>query len=229
MALKKNLPFFLYFLFFLFTKSLAQETIVPDLSSNYVQKLIDTAKKNYPKVKSYQSEINIAKYNISKTNVTFFEAFTVSYIYQPNQVNINPVSPATSYFKGFQAGLFLNLGTLFEHPSLMKTANEQLLIAKNDQAEYFLTLTTDVKKKYYAYVQRVAELKLQTKALQDAEISLKDVKYKFQKGEETFDNFNKAQSELTTREIGKIQSETNLFIAKADLEELIGTKLENVR
>jgi len=121
------------------------------------------------------------------------------------------------------------LGTLFEHPSLMKTANEQLLIAKNDQAEYFLTLTTDVKKKYYAYVQRVAELKLQTKALQDAEISLKDVKYKFQKGEETFDNFNKAQSELTTREIGKIQSETNLFIAKADLEELIGTKLENVR
>ncbi|MCC8423774.1 TolC family protein [Mucilaginibacter sp. UR6-11] len=210
-------------------RGLAQETIIPSLSADYINKLIDTAKKNYPRVRSYQSRINIANSNISKTRMSIFNALTVSYVYQPGTTTIDPVNPSTSYFKGLQAGVFLNLGTLLSQPYLTRQAKEELLIAHNDQDEYQITIATEVKKRYYLYIQRIAELKLQTKSAQDVESSLKDITYKFQKGEETFDNYNKIQVQYTDHQQTKIQAEANVFIAKADLEELLGTKLENIK
>jgi len=229
MNIRKIFTPFLFLIFFVIYKSTAQITVVPELSSNYVQKLIDTAKANYPKVKSYQNHINISKANLSKTGLSLFEGISVSYVYQPGQVTINPASPATSYFKGLQSSVSINLGTIIERPALMKQAREELIISKNDQEEYFITLATEVKKRYYTYVERLEELKLQTKALQDADQSLKDIRSKFQKGEEPFDTFNKAQSDYTNHQTSKIQAEVSFFTAKADLEELLCTKLENIK
>jgi outer membrane protein TolC len=226
---QKNLFIFL-FIFFLQNKGMAQLSIVPDLSDNYVEKLINVAKENYPKVKSYQNRINIASGNISKAKAGLLEALTVSYVYQPGTTTtIDPVNPSTSYFRGLQAGVFFNVGTFAEHPYLVKQSKQELLIAHNEQDEYLLNLATEVKKRYYVYVQRLAELKLQTKAVQDVESSLNDIRYKFEKGEETFENYNKTQTDHTNHQISKIQAESNLFIAKADLEDLLGTKLENVK
>jgi outer membrane protein TolC len=229
MAYKKGFLIIIPFILFLNKSSSAQETILPDLSSNYIVKLIDTAKANYPKVKSYQNHVNIASSVISQTRASLLSAITVSYVYQPGQTTIDPVSPSTSYFKGFQAGIFLNLGTIISQPYQVHQAKEQLQIAKNDQEEYLINLETEVKKRYYIYLQRVAELKLQINALQDVESSFKDIKYKFEKGEETFENLNKSQGELISHKTAKIQAETNLFLSKADIEELLGTKLENIK
>ncbi len=217
------------FCLFLLQRGVAQESIIGDLSSSYIAKLIDTAKANYPKVKSYQNRINIADNTIAKTKTALLNAVTLSYIYQPGQITVDPVNPSTSYFKGLQAGLFLNLGTIIAQPYQMRQAKQELLIAHHEQDEYLINLATEVKKRYYVYIQRVAELKLQLNALQDAENSYKDIKYKFEKGEETFENFNKSQSDLSNRKVVKIQAEANVFLSKADVEELLGTKLENIK
>ena len=108
-----------------FTKANAQITIIPELSDNYVQKLIDTAKVNYPKVKAYQYRIEMAKNTIAKSRLSLLESVTVSYVYQPGQATIDPVNPSTSYFKGLQAGAFLNIGSLLERPFVMKQAKEE--------------------------------------------------------------------------------------------------------
>jgi outer membrane protein TolC len=208
----------------------AQLSIIQDLSDTYVNKLIDTAKKNYPRVRSYQNRINIANSNISKTKAGLLNAFTVSYIYQPGVNNgVDPANPTTSYFRGFQAGVFVNIGALVSQPSLIKQAREELIIAHNDQDEYFITLTTEVKKRYYMYIQRGAEVKLQTRSTLETESALKDAKYRFQKGELTFEDYNKMQIQYTEHQQTKIQAEANLFTAKADLEELLGTNLENIK
>ena len=229
MELNKKLLALLCLVFVFATKTFAQVTIIPELSDNYVQKLIDTAKANYPKVKTYQYRINIAKNTIAKSRLSILESVTVSYVYQPGEVTVNPVNPSTSYFKGLQAGVFLNVGSLFEKPFLVNQSKQELLIAKNEQIDYLQSLTTEVKKRYYTYILRVGELKLQTGALQVSEAALKDIKYKFEKGEETFDSYNKIQTDYTNHQASKIQSEANLFLAKAELEELLGTKLENVK
>jgi outer membrane protein TolC len=229
MSHKKVFLIFILFILFLNKSTLAQDTILPGLSGNYIIKLIDTAKANYPKVKSYQNRVNIASAGISKTKAALFNALTLSYVYQPGQTKINPVNPAASYYQGFQAGIFLNVGTLMQQPYMVRQAKEEFQIAKHDQDEYAINLETEVKKRYYIYLQRVAELKLQIAALQEAESSFKAMKYKFEKGEETFENLNKSQSDLINRKTTKIDAETNLFLSKADIEELLGTKLENIK
>ena len=229
MDLKKISVGLLFFNLILFAKINAQITIIPELSDNYVQKLIDTAKANYPKAKSYQNRINIAKSNIAKSKLSFLESITFSYVYQPEQAQVNPVNPASSYFKGLQAGLFLNIGTLFGKPFLMNQAKESLSIAHHEQMDYLQSLTTEVKKRYYNYVLRLAELKIQSNALQISESSLAEIKHKFEKGEEVFDSYNKVLADYTNHQSSKIQAEAGLFLAKSDLEELLSTKLENIK
>ena len=65
--------------------------------------------------------------------------------------------------------------------------------------------------------------------MQEAESSFKDMKYRFEKGEETFENLNKSQNDLINHKSTKIDAETNLYLSKADIEELLGTKLENIK
>ena len=206
----------------------AQTTIIPELSNAIIQRLIDSAIKNYPRVRYFQNRVNVAATNISKTKASWLDALTVSYVYQPGVATINPVNPTNSYFKGLQASLFLNVGTLMAKPWVVKQAKQEMMVTQSEQEEYIITLTAEVKRRFYIYVQRVGELKLQIRAADDTEAQLKDVKYKFEKGEETFDSYNKVLIQLTEHQQTKVQTEANVFIAKSDLEELIGTKLENI-
>jgi outer membrane protein TolC len=207
----------------------AQEaTLLTEVSPAYLDKLITLAKTNYPRVKINQNRIDIAKTAISRAKISWFDAVTVSYVYQPQNFTFNYAQPETSYFNGFQAGLFLNIGNLLQKPSLIKQAKLEYEVAGNERDEYFLTITAEVKKRYYTYVLRIAELKIHSKLVQDAETAVKDVRNRFQKGEETYDNYNKAQMTLSDHMSAKILTESNLFIAKSQLEEMIGQSLESV-
>jgi outer membrane protein TolC len=234
--MKKSKLFFVLVVFTLAYKSAsAQQTIISDISEDYISRLVSRAEANYPQVKSNQNKINIAQGNIGKARVSYLDAFTFSYIYQPQGINTLSGASGTgagnnySYFNGIQAGLFFNLGSFLEKPYAVKEAKQELEIANNDQNQYFLTITNEVKKRYYTYLQDIAFLKLTTQACIDAESIGNDMKHKFQKGEETFDNYTKAQATVTTDYEAKIQAETNLLIAKASIEELLGDKLENIK
>ena len=206
----------------------AQSTIIPELSNVNIQRLIDTAIKNYPRVKYFDNRVGVSQANVSKIKATWLDAVTLSYVYQPYDATVNPVNPTSTYFKGAQAGVFLNLGNLLSKPYAIKQAKREVLTQQNEYDEYILTLTYEVKRRYYKYVQRIAELKLQVRAADDTEAHLKDFKLKFEKGEETFDSYSKVLIQLTEHLQTKIEAEGNVFTAKADVEELIGTKLENV-
>jgi len=219
----------------------AQNTIITDISEPYLEKLINTAKANYPHVKSLDSRLETAKNNISRSKISYLDALTFSYVYQPNTtLNLNTLQPGTvdgstgtnnrsSLFSGTQFGLFFNLGSYLQKPYAVKQAKQELSVANNDIAEYMLTLSTQVKKRYYMYIQKLATVKLQSQAAIDGESVLKDVKYRFEKGEETLDNYNKARINQTQQSQAKITAEADLFMAKADLEELLGDKLENIK
>jgi len=231
MALRKTLPVVLFVLFFMYQKAQAQQvSIVPDLSDVYVEKLVNVARNYYPKVKSTQNHINALRANVGKNIASFWEIFSGSYVYQPNQ-NTTTVTAgtATNHFTGYQLGVFLNLGTLLERPFLVKQSREELQIAVNDRDEYLITLATEVKKRYYIFLQKQAELKVQIKTLQDNDNILRDVRYKFEKGEAVFEIYNQAVISNSQAQISKLAAEAGLFAARADLEEMLGTKLENIK
>ncbi len=214
----------------------AQQSLLPDISPAYLDKLIDIAKQNYPAVRANQFKVEEAQANVTKANISYLDVFSVSYIYQPNGfsgINTNngttTGSSSYNYFNGIQAGITFNLGAFFEKPSEVKVAKKELAIAGDQQAEYLLTLINNVKKRYYTYMQDIANLKLISQSTIDAQEVFASEKHRFEKGEVTFEEYNRAQLSLTQSYQQKILAESTVLIAKADLEELLGEKLEDVR
>jgi outer membrane protein TolC len=222
----------------------AQNSIISEINEPYLERLISTAKANYPRIKSLDNRLNIAKNNVTRTKISYLDALTVSYVYTPNNtLALNAAQPVVtgtgttgttttpnqSLFNGTQFGVFFNIGAYLSKPLAVKQAKQELEIANNEIQEYLLTLTTQVRKRYYMYVQRLAALKLQSQVAIDGDNALRDLKYRFEKGEETLDSYTKARITQTQQNQAKITAEADLFLAKADLEELLGEKLENIK
>lgn len=220
----------------LYGSASAQQTMLPDISPAYLDKIISIAKQNYPAVRANQAKVEEARANVTKAGISYLDILSISYVYQPQGFfgintngNANNSSGNYGYFNGVQAGVTLNLGSFLEKPSEVKVAKRELAIASDQQEEYLLTLTNNVKKRYYTYVQQVANLKLLTQSSMDAQEVFASEKHRFEKGEVTFEEYNRAQLSLTNSYQQKILAESNLLIAKADLEELLGEKLEDIR
>lgn len=213
-------------LMLLFFKSIAQESMITEISYPFLDTLLKVAKENYPRMKIFDKRIDIAKTNVSRAKISWFDALTVSYLYNPNST-FNVASP--TFFSGFQAGVFLNVGQLLQKPYQIKNAKNDLSISTLEKEEYNLNLTGQVKERYFLYLQQQTILKSITLTAQDAESILKMLRYKFERGEETLLIYNNASINFATQNQQKIAAEAALLIAKARLEEIIGKKIEDIK
>ena len=218
--------FFIITFVTIYNPARAQETMLTEVSYTYLDTLIKIAKQNYPKIKVFDKKVTIAEKNVGRTRVSWLDAINVSYLYNPNNT-FNIATP--TFFSGFQTGITLNVGLLLQKPYLIKIAKNELDISRYEREEYNLNIEALVKERYFLYIQNQTILKARMQNAQDAESILKAARYRFEKGEETLQNFNIALMALSTQNQGKIEAEAQLLIAKAYLEEIIGKKLENMQ
>jgi outer membrane protein TolC len=204
----------------------AQESFIADINYSYVEKLVATAKKNYPEMKVRQAQINVANAALTQSKVMWFDAITGSYVYSPRN-SLNLANP--TFFNGYQIGISLNVGALLSKPFITRTAKENVNIAHYQQQQYSLTIEAQVKRLYYAYLEAQADLRNRARAVTDGDIAVKQLKYTFQKGETSFHDYNEALTSLYNQSSFKVQSELNMLSAKANLEEILGAKLEEIK
>lgn len=221
---KPVLVFILFFTFCIPVK--AQDTMIDQVSYLYLEKLIAVAKQNYPHVKSVQAQTEIARNNVTKQSLSWFNSFNYSYIYQPN-TTFNVVQPTV--YKGYQLGVGINLGSIITTPFNVKQAKKELRVAIEDQNEYNLTLEAEVKRRYFNYVQSLSILKIQSKALLDAQSIYKDARIRYEKSELPLTEYTQALMSQSDAGRAKIQAESAWLTAKASLEELLTIKLEEVK
>lgn len=206
----------------------AQEmvSVHDEVSYEFLGKLIDTAKKYYPKMQSFDHKINIARSNVTKARQSWFDIFTFSYLYSPNNSTtlVNP-----SLFNGYQLGLFVNVGSLISKPQNVKLAKEQLAINKLEKDEYDLNLATEVRARYFRYIKEVTMLKAMSQGMIDAENAMKQIKYRFEKSEATFEDYSKSLLTYADRKQSVIESQGAVLIARNSLEELTVKKLEEIK
>jgi hypothetical protein len=214
----------LVFCFTTFAK--AQESMMGDVNNMLLKKLIDTAKAYYPKYKWYQNKIAFANYNLQKTKIGWIDPLNFSVIISPQNTTtqVNPV-----FFNGYQFSLFINFASILQKPYLIKQAKEEIKIAQNDKEEYDLNLATEVKSRYYRYVQATNVLKIVSKGALDAESVSKTLRARFERSEESFENYNKSLIITSEQKQRVIESEGALLITKARLEELLGKRLEEIK
>jgi outer membrane protein TolC len=209
------------------TRLHAQATsFIADVNYPYLEKLIATAKKNFPEIKVHQSQVNLAKTNYNGSKVSWLDVFTASYIYQPKNSQ-NLLQP--TIFNGYQLSVSVNIGQFFTKPYAIHAAKETYNIAKAQQSGYLLNLEAQVKRLYFTYLAAQAEIRLRSGAVIDAETAVGQLKYAFQKNETTFLVYNEALINLYNQNGFKVQAELAMLTAKANLEEILGVKLEEVK
>jgi len=204
----------------------AQETIFKDLSYAYLEKLIATAKKNYPQVKILDNQINVARSTFHQSAFSWLDAFSASYIYSP-QSAINATQPVI--FKGYQLVATVSIGSLFEKPYTIHNARVAVKIAEEQKDQYFLTIEANVKRFYFAYLEAQADLRNKVNAVQDATTSVNQLKHTFDRGETTFQVYKEALTNLYNQTSVRLQAELAVFTAKTNLEEFLGARLESIK
>ena len=205
--------------------SAAQESMIPNVSYSFLEKLIIAAKTNYPKYKAFEKNVEVAELGVNKAKLDWLNLFAFSYVYSPT----NATTVTSPSLNGYQLAVTTSIGNFFTKPNAVKSARRQLEVAELGRDEYDLNITALVKQKYFVYCQQLTILNWRIKALEDAESLLKTMKYKFEKGEETFDNYSRVQATYTTAVQSKIESEGNFLVAKSSLEEIVGSKLEDIK
>jgi outer membrane protein TolC len=233
MSLKRcAILFLLVFMFthFQVTNAIAQESILSDVSYLFLEKLVATAKENYPRVKSYDSQLAIAKSNVAAAKISWLDPFSLQYVARSNEANTNAINITTAdILTGYQFGVSFNPSSLLTKPSTIHKAKEQVKIAEYDQAEYFLTLETLVKTRYILFLQLKRSLLLANNAYTDSENNYKVIKIRYQRGEATFLEFNGASTAYNQASQSKLQIEASYLGAKISLEELTVKPLENIK
>jgi outer membrane protein TolC len=201
----------------------AQTTILTEVSNLTLDTLIYLAKKNYPRMKYHDEQIAIAKTNLQKAKKSWFDVFNLGYT---RANNIGATSQNVLLFNGYQYGVNVNLGSLFQKPLIIKGAKQEIMSAMHEKDEFTVSIEAMVKDRYYTYIKELTILKLRMKTVQDAESVMFLMRTKFEKGEEKFDSYNDIISSYTSQVQEKIDTEINMLKAKASLEELIGIKIE---
>ena len=213
------------FLIFKINAALAQETIIDDISYPFLDRLIETARENYPGVKAYDPKIRMAEIGIARSKIGWLSPLSFSYVYQPSST-VNFIEP--NFFSGFQVGLYFQIGALLQTPYNVKQSREERKGLQFEKEAYLLNIEAQVRARYFSYVQRLASLKLRSKALLDAQGLLADIKARYEKSEITYDEYAKAFISSYEQTQSKLVAESEMLTAKANLEELLGKRLEEV-
>src|SRR5690606_17192496 len=109
---------FLIPLFFIIHTTRAQESLSKDISYEYLDKLVAVCKANYPRMKMYEARVHVAENGLKKAKLSYFDIFSFSYLFSPNN-NVNTVTPN---FGGYQFGFFANIGSILQKPNTVKQA-----------------------------------------------------------------------------------------------------------
>lgn len=229
--MKKDYALVLVILCFCGFKGVAQESIIPDIDYKLLDKYIKAAREYYPRRKLVEAQKDVSKVAITTANLSYLDIFSASYFYRPNDKTpiTAPGATVNPYIvNGIQYGININLGAFLQKPFMVKRAKAEYKVATLQAEDYDVLMVTEVKKRYYTYVQMLGELKIRTLKAFDNKSVADNARRKFEKGEIPLEAYNSSRVELADASSEKLQTEVNFLNAKDALEEIIGKKLAEI-
>ncbi|MGB3179983.1 MAG: TolC family protein [Cyclobacteriaceae bacterium] len=210
--------------------------VLPEGARNleYQEKLVQLAWANLPTNNILRHNISMAEEDYTMAKWAILENFTM-------QGNLNEftLEEATSsgdvengrasFFPRYNLNATLNLGMLVNLPATRRRTKQQLHIERERLNEAKIAIRAEVLRRYQEYITAEEIYKLETEALEDVRSSYTLAEQQFRNGELTLVEFNGALRSYNDQRIKKLNSESSFMIAKINLEEMIGVRLEEVR
>jgi outer membrane protein TolC len=199
-----------------------------DINYPLLDKYIALAKVNYPRTKITAAQMVANKTSIPIAQASFLDLFSASYYYRPSdRQSINPENPYT--VNGWQFGISFNLGNYLQKPFILKRAKAEYRVATYMNEDAQMNVISETKRRYYAYLQAVSQLKIRTQTAQDNKNISETSRHKFERGELSLDLYNASRMLVSSSSTDQIQAEVTYLNSKDALEEIIGQKLSEVK
>jgi FKBP-type peptidyl-prolyl cis-trans isomerase len=203
-------------------------------STSIQEKLVQLAWKNYPI--NEVTELGLANAKKGVTLAKLEWANHLSGAYNLNEFTIKqgifssntPTQGGTVLYPRYNVGLQLSLGSLISTPVKVKREKIQVKIAEAQIKTQKLSIRAEVLKRYQVYLTSIEVLKLRFKAAEEAHLIHLLVTKKFKKGEAMLEDYNKSSLTYNNAQESRIHAESEVYLAKTAIEEMIGLKLEEV-
>ncbi|MCX2574872.1 TolC family protein [Pedobacter sandarakinus] len=222
--MKKSLNVVLILVMIACSNAFSQESILGDVNAADIESYIALAKQNYAKRKVQLAMTESVKTGVAISKASYLDIFNASYIYRPEgKTVVDPVNPYN--VNGFQLGVNVNIGALFQKPYQVKKAKADYKVAQLEALDFDNQLVVEVKKRYYDYIEQKAQLKILTQSAVDSKGVAESLRSKFEKGAVTLDVYNQSRITQANALTLKINAETNYLKVRDLLQEIIGQKL----
>jgi outer membrane protein TolC len=146
-----------------------------------------------------------------------------------NEANIRSTSSNSNiFFPRYNVGLSLNLFSLFTQGRKDKISNREIKIAEDKVNQRKLDLRNSTLNKYAKLKLARQILKIRTLAEQDVHANYVLIQQLYKTDEKTFEEYTQASGVYFAAQEARLKAETDVLLAKYDLEALIGIKWEQV-
>ena len=214
-------------------RSVAQTDFIPagpynDLSIE--DKLVQLAWNARSEGAVIQSELAIADQEVKVAKWAWANNFRASFNLNEFTIQGNfAPDEGLAFFPRYNLNLALVLGDVISNPAQIRIAKQQRLIAEAQRANAQLDLRAAVLEAYHNYRLSISLYQISTEQNEEGYTSFLMVSEKFKTGESTtLSEYNEAQQLYNTTRAELAKLETQVEIARLQLERYIGVSLEQV-
>ena len=199
----------------------------PD-TTDYLEKLIYIAWQNYPDNLANRYLVDIAEEDLFQRKWSWLDNLNLTYQYNPQPGSTLDPNDNSSLPR-FGIGVSINIGSIFSTPSKISQGKYYLERAKLGVVQQKLYIRSEVTKRYAYYIGNINLMKIRTQAVNDAQSSLTSVKYKYESGQVSLEEYDRALRTYTDNLERQAVAEMDVQFNKANLEQLVGIKLEEIK
>jgi outer membrane protein TolC len=197
-------------------------------NTSFEEKLVQLAWRNDPNNQIIIKGAAVANYSLKQSQWDWLNYLSVRG--NLNEFTIDPSNApeGANFYPRYNFGLAINLGTLGQNSLEVKKRRVQTSIAEDQIKSQKLAVRATVLTLYARYQLAEKKFKIQKETTEQSDVNFKYIEQRFKDGQEDLQQYNNILERNTNQQIRLAEVEAEMKIAKYELEQMIGTKLENV-
>jgi outer membrane protein TolC len=205
--------------------------ILPTNANNlsFEEKLVQLAWRNDPNNSQIVKQSSVARYNLKQAQWTWLDYITVRG--NLNEFTLNPsadLNNRAAFYPRYNFGIAIPLGSIATNSLEVKKKRVEASIAEDAIKAKKLAVRAEILTRYAHYQLAAKKYKIQKETTEQSDVNFKYIEQRFKDGQEDLQTYNNILERNTNQQLRLAEVEAELKIAKYDVEEMIGTKLENV-
>jgi len=193
---------------------------------DFSEVLVRLAWQNNPSNKVLKSRLTISEIELKQAQWKWLEQIQVTG--NLNEFNLNPDLNQNLFFPRYNISAYIRLSNFVDSPQEAKKMRQETIIAEQNINSQKLALRAEVLRLYQTFLTEQEMLRIQGENFTNMQSMYNLAEQKFSKGEITLDEYNSLADRNNAEKMKMVSYQSNFNIAKINLEELIGVRLEDV-